>query len=880
MSLPSGARLGPYDIVAPLGAGGMGEVYRARDTRLGRDVALKVLPSGFSADPERLQRFEQEARAAAALNHPNILAVHDIGTYDAAPYIVSELLEGETLRERLAGGPLPVRKAIEYAVQVAHGLAAAHEKGIVHRDVKPENVFVTTDGHIKILDFGLAKLTEAEPALAGATALPTTPPNTIPGVVLGTIGYMSPEQVRGLAADHRSDIFALGAVLYEMVSGQRAFHGETAMDTMMAIAKEDPPDLPAADRHVPPALERIIDRCLEKNPAARFQSTRDLAFALEGLSARSNSAALAAMPARHSRERLGWMVAAAASAAFVVALALGATGYLARTSPAEAPEMRLQIATPRGSDPTSFAISPDGRKLVFHATTNGQSQLWLRPLGPGKAEPLAGTDGVLSNAQPQPFWSPDSQSIGFFTGPQLKRIDIASGVVRVLANAPLPRGGTWNADGTILFAPAGTGPLYRVSASGGPATEATHVEPPRQTGHRFPRFLPDGRHFLFFAVGTPENQGVFVGSLDSGDVRRVVETDSAATFAPPNFLLFGRQGILLGQRMDLDSLELRGEPLPVAARVAMRPPIAAVALSSSSSGPIAYRPDAGRRQLLWLDRSGQQIGTLGPSDADQSGQIRLSPDGRTVALRRTVSANTDVWMIDTGRGVLARLTSNPGSEGNPIWSPDGRRVAFTSDRDGSLDDLYEKSIDDSATETLLLATSEFKTSNDWSPDGRFILFVTQSEKTGSDLWVLPMFGDRRPSPVVQTAFLENNGRFSPDGRWVAYQSNESGRREVYVQPFPGTGGKSRVSTDGGTSPQRRGDGRELFYLSPDNVLMGVPVTVKGSTVEAGTPAALFSLSPGSEYAASPDGQRFLVNTLVEDPAPITVLLNWKAGIKK
>ena len=906
MSLAEQSPSRTHEIVAPIGAGGMGEVYQARDPRLGRDVAIKVLPAAFSADPERLDRFEQEARAAAALNHPNILAVYDIGQHNGSPYIVSEFLQGETLRARLAssrveresasaesegagvgsprpvrndGEALPVRKALEYAVQIAHGLAAAHEKGITHRDLKPENIFIITNGRVKILDFGLAKLTQPDPALAGASALPTKLPNTLPGLVLGTVGYMSPEQVRGLQADHRSDIFAFGAVLYEMLSGERAFRGETMMDAMTAVLKEDPPDLPAAERHIPPALERIVHRCLEKSPAGRFKSADDLAFALEGLTSQSDSAvATPSVSARKPREPIAWTLVAVLFVAFGASLVLGVRGYFQRASPADAPEMRLQIVTPPGADLTSFAISPDGRTLVFHATTEGRAQLWLRPLQSEAAQPLGGTEGLFAGIPP--FWSADSQSIGFFAAGQLKRIDIASGLVRILANAPISRGGAWSNEGTILFAPSSTGPLYRVPAAGGMAVEATHIQPPRQTGHRYPHFLPDGRHFLFFAVGTPENQGVYLGSLDSTDSRRLLEAGSAATFTPPNYLLFARQGTLLAQRLDLGKLEPADDPLPVAARVAARPGNTALAALSSSSGPIAYRPGAGERQLVWLDRSGRQAGTLGGPDAAQPAQIRLSPDGRTVALGRTAAGNTDVWLIEMARGVVRRFTSETAAEYNPIWSPDGSRVVFTSDRSGGLDDLYEKPVNGTGTETLLLASYEFKNSSDWSPDGRFILFVSLSPSTGNDLWALPLFGDRKPFVVAQTAFSERSGRFSPDGRWIAYESNESGRNEIYVQPFPGPGGKSQISISGGTSAQWRLDGRELFYMGLDNRLMAVPVTLNGSTVGAGTPVALFSTPPGSEYAASPDGQRFLVNEITEEASPITILLNWTASLKK
>ena len=477
MSLAPRVRLGAYEVLGLIGTGGMGEVYRARDSRLGRDVAIKVLPSEFASDAERLRRFEQEARAAAALNHPNILAVYDIGQHHASPYIVSELLEGDTLRERLTGGALPVRKAIEFAVQIAHGLAAAHDKAIVHRDLKPENVFVTSDGRVKILDFGLAKLTQgargpreesesssaaarasgggapravmAEPALAGVSALPTTPPGTLPGVVLGTVGYMAPEQVRGLSADHRADIFAFGAILYEILSGQRAFQGETAADAMSAILAKDPPDLTDADRHIPPALARIVERCLEKSPAARFKSADDLAFALGALSTPSSTSVAPVHVGKKSRERLAWLVAGAAL--IVATLAVPAALYFARRGP-EPIVTRLDLVTPPTINPSSFAISPDGRHLAFTANGEGGSQLWVRTLDEVTARPLAGTEGAT-----YPFWSPDARAIGFFADAKLKRVNVAGGVPQVIAEASSGRGATWNGDGIIGLCTDGLG---------------------------------------------------------------------------------------------------------------------------------------------------------------------------------------------------------------------------------------------------------------------------------------------------------------------------------------------------------------------------------------------------------------------------------------
>ena len=875
MSLTPGARLGPYEVLAPVGAGGMGEVYRARDPRLGRDVAIKVLPSAFSSDAERLHRFEQEARAAAALNHPNILAVHDIGQHNGAPYIVSELLEGETLRGRLNTGALPVRKAVEYAIQIAHGLAAAHEKGITHRDLKPENVFITVDGRVKILDFGLAKLTQTEPAVGALSALPTTPLDTLPGVVLGTIGYMAPEQVRGQQADHRSDIFAFGAILYEMLGGQRAFRGDTAADTMGAILAKDPPDLPVADRHIPPALERIVDRCLEKKPTARFQSAGDLTFALEGLSSYSGVASVVAGSTRPARrERLAWMSAVA----LVTLMAAAAIVWALRPVPT-APEMRVEINTPPTADPTSLAISPDGQKVVFAATSEGRSRLWLRSLESVSARPLAGTEGYFL----LPFWSPDSRSVGFFADGQLKRMDIGGGSAQELANAGLGLGGTWNRDGTILFTPGPVSPIFRIPATGGEPAAVTRLERPQQQHHNFPAFLPDGRHFLYY-VHSPEARGVYVGQLDGSETRRLLDADAPAGYASSGHLLFVRQGTLFAQQLDPVRLELTGSPVPVAERVTVGWGLPVAAVSISAAGPLVYRSgSAGQPHFVWVDRSGKEMGKVSPDSAEAIGPS-LSPDDRRVALFRVVSGNVDVWLLDLGRSVVSRFTSDAADDIYPIWSPDATRIVFSSNRKGVMD-LYQKPASGAGSEELLLSTAQAKFATDWSLDGRFLLYGSEDPKASSDIWASPMDGDRKPFPVVQTNFDERDGRFSPDGKWIAYESNESGRAEIYVQPFPGPGGKWLISTAGGQQARWRRDGKELFYMAPDNRLMAVPIQLasNGQAVEAGAPVPLFGMriSGLGDYMVASTGQQFLMNTVTEEAtSPITVILNWDGAQKR
>jgi serine/threonine protein kinase/Tol biopolymer transport system component len=877
MPLTTGAHLGPYEIVSALGAGGMGEVYRARDPRLGRDVAVKVLPAAFSSDPDRLARFEHEARAAAALNHPNILAVYDIGRHDEAPYIVSELLEGETLRERLSSGELPVRKAIEHAVQIARGLAAAHDKGIIHRDLKPENVFVTTDGRLKILDFGLAKLTEAKPAASALSAVPTALADTQAGVVLGTLGYMSPEQVRGLPADHRSDIFALGALLYEMLSGRRAFQGDTTIDAMTAILKDDPPDLPAAVRQIPPALERIVDRCLEKNPASRFKSVDDLAFALDALSAHSGPVeTLAAEGSQPTRwERVLW-----ASGVALFALVAAATTWrtFGARLPTAAAERHVEISTPPTYDHVSFAISPDGEKIVFVAASDRRPQLWIRSLATGSVRSLPDTDGASF-----PFWSPDSRSIGFFNGDDLVRVDVDGGNRRVVAGAPVGAGGSWNSEGVIVYTPVPDAPVMRVAASGGPRSPLSRTEE-SQGGERFPQFLPDGRHFLYYRAET-DRRGVYLGSLDSPERERLLDADAAAVFVPPSALLFVRAGTLFAQRFDPDRRAAVGSPTPLTDGVSIDP-YGAAAVSASESA-IVYRLGSSnrQRQLVWFDRSGKELGTASEVDPASPLNIALSPDERMVALNRSVNGNSDLWLLELGRGVLSRFTSELTPDISPVWSPMGDRIAYGGQvpmQPGF--NIYHRPTG-AGGDRAILGSSRNMIPADWSGDGRHILYITQDASQGWDVGAFPMTGDGEPFPVAQSPGDQRSPKFSPDDRWIALESNESGREEIYVQPFPGPGVRMIVSTSGGLQPQWAPDGKELFYVARDGRLMSVALrfAADGKSVAPASPVPLFPARVGStrlggstqSYNVMRDG-RFLMNVLIEQTAsPLTVILNWK-----
>ena len=896
MTLLSSTRLGPYEIVAPLGAGGMGEVYRARDTRLGRDVAVKVLPSSYSDDKERLQRFEQEACAAGALNHPNILVIHHIDTYEGSPYIVSELLEGETLRDRLHGGALPQRKAIDYSLQVAHGLAAAHQKGIAHRDLKPENIFITNDGRVKILDFGLAKLTEARDADQSQTDIPTRRVETEPGVVMGTIGYMSPEQLRGKPTDHRSDIFSFGAILYEMLSGKRAFRGESTADTMSAILKEDPSDLSETHKTINPALERVVQHCLEKNPEERFHSASDLAFAIQALSGSAAiSGQMVAMAAQLERPKLvkyfPWIVAGIFALTSTILLPFAIPSF--KHAPARANVTRSAILPPENTSFLAlnlFAVSPDGLRLVFVARdAKGQAMLWMRPLDALTAQPLPGTDGISTGSPP--FWSPDSRLIAFFAGGKLKTIDASGGPPETVCDAPNARGGTWNRDGVILFAPNPGGPIHRVSAAGGASTAVTKLDQSRrQSTHRWPYFLPDGHHFIYRVGGTGataqnENNGIYLGLLESQEQRLILRADTSAAYASGH-LLFAREGTLMAQPFDEKSFQLTGDAFPIAEHLQFDVAGARAIFSVSENGVLAFQSGAARGddRLVWFDRNGKQTGQLG--EPGFYFQPQFSPDGQKLAVASfdTRAGSADIWLYELARNVPTRFTFDPASDVAPIWSPDGSTIIFSSNRKGPYD-IYQKA--STGSEEVLLESDETKTANSWSADGRFIVYTSADAKanTKEDLWILPLFGDHKPFPFLRTQFNESFAQFSADGHWIAYVSDESGSNQVYIAPFPGPGGKWQASRAGGSEPRWRGDGKELFFLAPDNKLMAVEVNAKEFTLEIGNTQLLFEVhpatSPGTHYDVTGDGKRFLVDSSGEgSSAPITLVVNWTADLKR
>jgi Tol biopolymer transport system component len=895
----------------------MGEVYRARDTRLQRDVALKVLPASYSADRARLERFEQEARTAGLLNHPNVLTVYDLGEgADGAPYLVSELLDGETLRDRLTNGAIPVRRAVEYAVQIARGLAAAHARGIVHRDLKPENLFVTRDDHVKILDFGLAKLIQRDAADRDAshTARTVAPVLTEPGLVLGTVGYVAPEQVRAAAADHRADLFAFGAILYEMLSGARAFHRETSAETMTAILKEDIPDSPWAARPIAPALERIVRRCLEKDSDKRFQSAVDLAFALEGVSTGSGEAGARA----DGRESVyttsrGWpraLVGLALVALAAVAGALAATS-LWRSAEPDARVYRASIVTPLDADSPfadppagQLALSPDGRQLVFLARgDDGIPKLWLRALDEQVARPLTGTEGAT-----HPFWSPDSSAIAFFTPRgELKRIAPAGGPPQTITPEARPAamtdprtwggGGSWGRDDVILFGVRHRSPLQRIAASGGPVSPVTTLDVAHADAFQaFPAFLPDGKHFLYVAIARSlDVLGIYVGSLDGAPPKRLMAGGSNAMFANGH-LLFLRDDSLMAQPMDASRLELTGSARVIARGVTVANS-GFGSFSAAHTGTLIYRtgvpPGAHESQLVWRNRAGQQLGVLG--EVATYRDLDLSPHGETLAVSRADSSgNRDIWMFDVRRGVPIRFTMSSDDEITSVLASDGSRVVFNRrGGDNPRLNLYAKDTSGMGNEVTLRIDDRNKWPESISPDGRHLLYSTGTGNT--DIWVLPLVGEGEPKAFQATTAAEGGARFSPDGRWVAYHSNEPGRSEVYIAPFPGPGQRVRVSVDGGLWPQWRRDQKELFYLAQgpnraatsDNKLMAAALSIHDGRIDVGEVRPLFdavipSSGRGVPYVVTADGQRFLLNTLIEGlTAPsMELIVNWPAILRE
>jgi serine/threonine protein kinase len=875
----------------------MGEVYAARDTRLNRSVAIKVLPPHVASDPELRQRFEREAQSIAALNHPHICVLHDVGHDSGLDFLVLEHLLGETLADRLKKGPLSVDQALRYAIQTFDALDKAHRQGIVHRDLKPANIMITPAG-VKILDFGLAKPQTQVVTPVGLSQAPTGNVDlTAHGTILGTIQYMAPEQLEGREADARSDIFALGAVLYEMVTGRKAFDGKSQVSLMASILEHEPHSISELQPLSPPGLEHVIQRCLAKPPDDRWQTARDVMNELTWISSgRSQSGAV---PVKR-RGRVAWIVAANLG----VLVALTSVMMLRNSRvPEQVGQSRFLVSTPPTPSQTQLSVSPDGRQIAFVAQSSADAPtfLFVRPLSSVEARPLAGTEGALN-----PFWSPNSHQIGFSAQGKLKRIDIAGGLPQNIcdigtttttemgaAGVSGGTGGTWNSDGVIVFG-IGLGPLKRVSASGGEAADVTTLDSANgEILQAWPFFLPDGRHFLFMAGGVrPESRAIFVGSLDSKERVQVLKVASMPVYAPPGYLLFYSDGTLMAQLFDAKRFAVSGNPIHLADGLAADPQTNRAAFGASTTGVLLYRPgeEFAETQLSWYDRKGSPLGRVALTPG-QYRSLSLSPDNKLLAVHRHEEpTGGDIWLLDQERSTFTRLTFT-GHNLSPIWSRNGSLVAFSSDRDGGMN-IYQKSSTGAGNDEVVLKSGTFKFPEDWAPDGQSILFG-EGRAGGVDIYRLPLSAERKPESVVTGRFQNYFSKFSPDGRWIAYGSNESGRPEVYVRPYPQPIGKWQISTQGGNFPRWARNGKALFYLGADLSMMEVDVQPDGAAFKAATPRALFKTNAlianhrGSTidipYDVSADAERFLLNerlTPAGQGNPITVVLNWTAALRK
>jgi eukaryotic-like serine/threonine-protein kinase len=891
MPIPPGTKLGSYQITGAIGAGGMGEVYQAHDTKLGRDVAIKVLPEAFAHDPERLSRFQREAKMLASLNHPNIAHIYGLEENAGASYLVMELVPGDTLADRIKrSGAIPVDEAINIAKQMAEALEAAHEKGIIHRDLKPANVKVTPDGKVKVLDFGLAKAFTDDGSSQDIDNSPTLSMGaTMQGVILGTPAYMSPEQARGKSVDRRTDIWAFGVVVYEMLTGEQLFGGETFTDTLAQVITREPDwEL------VPTRMRRLLRWCLVKDPKKRLRDITDGMALVEDEPDQKIPSGV-----RKESSVLPWIIVAAA-----ILLAVGVGFVHFREKPPASPEVyRLLIRLPERvtfSPDAALALSPDGHRVAFPAIdSNGQTSIWVQDMDGGEARSLPGTDPV---ADPPPvFWSPDGHYIAFQSETKIRKADVLDGTTQdVCARPGLVVGGSWNRDGVIIFGSLTTG-LWRAPAEGGTPVPLTVLDASRhEIEHELPSFLPDGRHFLYFINSTvQEDTGIYVGSLDDPPERQskklLLATRFGARYVPsdgrgPAHLLFLSQNTLMAQGFDPTKFELLGEPVAVAEQVG-----AAFETGHFSASPnvLVYRVQnpPTKFQMTWFDAQGKEGEKVG--DAGGIATPRLSPDGSRVAFEKYESNmfNGDIWLLDLKRDSSTRFTFGPGSTLVPLWSPDGSEIVFASNRDGVYN-LYRKPVDGARAEQLLLRTKDDKRALSWSRDGRFLLYAASQNLGTEQMWVLPMRGDPNPVSFTHSRFNETNGEFSPDGRWIAYESDETGKSEIYVREFTGTadaaetGGKWMVSKDGGAFPMWRADGKELAYISLDKTtIMSLSVDSERA-FQPGPPRQLLKIPADrgnlSRVSPTPDFKRFLMPVAVEGKGPqsFIVVLNWAAGLKK
>ena len=883
MGLSSGTRLGTYEVRALIGAGGMGEVYEAHDSKLGRDVAIKVLPEQFAREQERLARFQREAKLLASLNHPNIATIHGLEQSEGTHYLVMELVPGDTLRERITrDGALPIEEALTIAKQIAEALEAAHnsEKGIIHRDLKPANVKVTPEGRVKVLDFGLAKAFAPERPTEDMSNSPTlSAAPTMQGVIMGTAAYMSPEQARGKAVTKATDIFAFGAVLYEMLTGKQTFQGEDVGDILATVVKTEP-DWSRLPESTPPAIRTLLRRCLRKERHQRLSDAGAVRIEIEeALASPAAAPAAAASAANRWRQFLPW------AAAVVLSVVTGLAVWTLRPTPAPRTVTRTVINLPPGDllaglDRPAVAISLDGRQLAYVATRGSVQQLYLRPMDGLEARPIAGTEGAYN-----PFFSPDGQWLGFFAGGSLKKILVSGGAALNLgAVTAAPRGASWGSQGAIVFTPTLAAPLQQVLDAGGASQPLTRLET-GETTHRWPEFLPGGQAVLFAAGASAATSQVAVYSASTGERRTLVPSGTHPRYAPSGHLIYVQQGTLMAVPFDAARLEVTGTPVPVVEGVLQSAANGIAQYAISADGSLVYIPggiEATQRKIVWVDRKG--IEQPLPAQARAYRFPRLSPDGQRVAVTIEESESHN-WLYDLRRDTLTRLTFEGSINLMGAWTPDGKRIAFDSNRAGPQNLFWQAADGSGATERL--NTSEFlSVPNSWSPDGQALAFIEIRPDTGNDINVLTL-SDHKVQPFLRTRFIEGAPSFSPDGRWMVYISDESGRREVYVQPYPGPGGKWQISTEGGTEPVWNRNGRELFFRSGDK-MMAVDITTQPA-FSAGKPRMLFeapyvpTAATFPNYDVSPDGQRFLMlkpGEQAQTATQINVVLNWSEELKR
>jgi eukaryotic-like serine/threonine-protein kinase len=887
MSLITGTKLGPYEILTLIGAGGMGEVYRARDTRLDRTVAIKVLSAHLSSNPDLRQRFEREARTISSFSHSNICALYDIGHQDGIDYLVMEFLEGETLATRIAKGALQIEQLLRYGIEIASALDKAHRSGVVHRDLKPGNIMLTKQG-AKLLDFGLAKFQAGQPAiiLSGVSVLPTEARDlTAEGTILGTIQYMSPEQLEGKETDTRTDIFALGTVLYEMATGKKAFTGKSQASLIAAILSSEPPAISTIQPLMPPALDRVVKTCLAKDPDDRWQTAHDVMLELKWIAEGGSQAGLPTpvVKRRKIREVVAWSCAAT----FLFALIALAIFHLQKRTQ-ELPLMQLSVLAPNQTTLLFSSISPDGSKIAMVLLeASGKQSLWIRSIESSAVQPLPETDGTVF-----PFWSPDSRSVAFFADGKLKKIEISGGRPEILCDAPNPNGGSWSRNGVILlggFQSGEKGSLYRISSSGGSPTPVTKVNVPREEAHRWPWFLPDGNHFLYLGdAHLAEEHHLKIGSLDSSKSTELLSSFiSNVAYTPSGYILFMRRGVLMAQHFDAVRFQLDGEAFLIVEEVAETWGAHYHDFSVSENGVVSCRRGSFKSQISWFDRTGQRLNSVG--EPGRCVHVDLSPDGKRVAteVRDADGRSSDIWVLDLTRYITSRITFHPGNDSAPIWSHDGTRVVFGSNRvgSGSYLDIYQNVLNRGGGDEVIFKSEPAKYPSSLSPDGKYIVLTIYTPKYSADIVLLQM-PEHKLIPFLQTGFYEYSGQVSPDGRWIAYNSDESGRPETYIQSFPVPGEKWQISTNSGIQPRWRADGKELFFIGGDNKIWAVEIKSNG-TLEPGVPKPLFAVRVRSmfdryDYAVSPDGQRFLVNMLTESQeAPsVELLFNWQKLIRR